>query len=202
MSETITTEPNVRYLSVMLGNNTFGAGTYKFIKPVLSLGSTAKPFKSRNDDHLFFPNVNLASNVDGTVHDTLYQREGKYWKQSRFRTMELDGKLDWSLVDGVYTGFKEVKVPIQGAITNAATIVKHDGKLLKVKPDGVAPAGGDELTLTTKSNQLFISISNTDSGWGDSHKPTTEDIKAYFNGWRMYQEGTSAATGIYTSGKK
>lgn len=201
-SKTITTETNVRYLSVMLGNNTFGSGMYRFVKPMLTLGSSTKPFKSRNDDHLFFPNVQLASNVDGTLHDTLYQRDGKYWKQSRFRTMELDGKLDWSLVDGVYTGFKEVKVSIQGAITNAATIVKHDGKLLKVKPDGVTPAGGDEFTLATKSNHLFISISNADSGWGDSHKPTPKDIKAYFNGWRMYQEGTSAATGIYTTGKK
>ncbi|WP_025849349.1 hypothetical protein [Paenibacillus ehimensis] len=201
LSKTIITEPSVRYLSVMLGNNTSGAGTYKFVKPMLTLGSSTKPFKSRNDDHLFFPNVNLASNVDGTVHDTLYQRGGKYWKQARFRTMELNGNLNWSLGD-VYTGFKEVKVPIPGAITNAATIVKHDGKLLKVKPDGIAPAGGDEFTLTTKSNQLFISISNADSGWGDSYKPSPEDIKAYFHGWRMYQEGTSAATGIYTSGKK
>ncbi|SCW43837.1 hypothetical protein SAMN04487970_100738 [Paenibacillus tianmuensis] len=201
LSKTIITEPNVRYLKVIFGNNTYGAGTYKFVKPVLSLGSTAKPFKSRNDDHLFFPNVNLASNVDGTVYDMLYQRDGKYWKQARFCTMELNGNLDWSYAN-FFTGFKEVKVPIPEAITNAATIVKHDGKPLKVKPDGIAPAGGDEFTLTTKSNQLFISISNADSGWGDSYNPSQEDIKAYFNGWRMYQEGTSAATGIYTSGRK
>lgn len=201
LSKTITTEPNVRYLKVIFGNNTFGAGTYKFVKPVLSLGSTAKPFKFRNDDHLFFPNVNLASNFDGTVHDTLYQRDGKYWKQARFRTIELNGNLDWSYAN-FFTGFKEVKVPIPGAITNAATVVKHDGKLLKVKLDGTAPAGGDEFTLTTRNNYLFISISNADSGWGDSYTPSADDIKAYFNGWRMYQEGTSAATGIYTSGKK
>ncbi|KZE80302.1 hypothetical protein AV654_12370 [Paenibacillus elgii] len=203
VSKTVTTEPNVRYLRVMLGNHTFGAGTYRFMKPMLSLGSTAKPFKSRNDDHLFFPNVSLTSNTDGTIHDTLYQRDGKYWKQARFRTMELDGKLDWSLVDGVYTGFKEVKVPImEEDVTNTAVLVKHDGKLLKVNPDGTKPSGGDEFTLTTGSKHLFISISNSDSGWGDSYKPTPEDIKAYFNGWRMYQEDTSAATGIYVSGKK
>ena len=76
---------------------------------MLNLGAKAKPFKPRNEDYLFFPNVQLASNVDGTVYDTLFQRNGKYWKLARLKTMDLDGSLPWSTSDG-YPGYKWIRL--------------------------------------------------------------------------------------------
>ncbi|WP_139074700.1 hypothetical protein [Paenibacillus elgii] len=42
-------------------------------------------------------------------------------------------------------------------------------------------------------NSVLITVSNADSGWGDSFNPSPEEIKAYFNGWRMCD--TSDPTG-------
>ncbi|OMD19696.1 hypothetical protein BJP48_31635 [Paenibacillus odorifer] len=42
-----------------------------------------------------------------------------------------------------------------------------------------------------------MTIANSDSGWGDSYTPTTDEIKAYFNGWRMYNGASGVATNPY-----
>ncbi|MDO3678694.1 hypothetical protein [Paenibacillus ehimensis] len=197
--KTITTEGNVRYLKVIFGNNTFGAGIYKFSKPMLNLGTKAKSFKPLNEDYLFFPNVQLASNVDGTVYDTLFQRNGKYWKLARLKTMDLDGSLPWSTSDG-YPGYKWIRLSnnhISSPIKDSGIVAKYDGKILTKIPQGTPPNSTDQQVLLDSAdsnpNSVLITVSREDSGWGDSFNPSPEEIKAYFNGWRMCD--TSDPTG-------
>ncbi|MGF9912749.1 hypothetical protein ABEX47_17575 [Paenibacillus ehimensis] len=174
------------------------SGIFTFTNPMLNVGSVALPFKPRNDDHLFFPNANLASDVEGTVYDTLFQRDGKYWKQACFKTMELDGKLEWRVGATKYTSFRQVRVSISNGVSGSGTVIKYDGKVLSA---GNTNAAADIQALSVDGN-LYLSIAAADSGWGDSYENLTEDeIKAYFYGWKMKQFGQGDNV-PYTSGTK
>ncbi|MFB6364408.1 hypothetical protein ACFCP7_10135 [Paenibacillus elgii] len=156
--------------------------------PMLNLGTTSKPFKPRNDDQLFFPNVQLASNLDGTVYDTLFQRDGKYWKQARFKTMDLTGDLSW-VRHASFPGYKLTRLSIAPPIKDTGTVIKYDGSLLRYIQQGVSFSAGDQQVVLDSTdlapNTTIIAISNADSGWGDKYEPLDEEVRAYFNGWKM-----------------
>ncbi|KZE80307.1 hypothetical protein AV654_12395 [Paenibacillus elgii] len=189
-SITFKTPSTASYLDIRATNRNTASIATTFNQPMLYLGTAAKPFQPRNDDYLFFPNVQLASSVDGTACDTLFQRDGKYWKQARFKTMDLDGSLPWKFHND-NTGFKQVR--IENLYTNARnkTVIKHDGKILTVTPAAISLADSvyhnpsDPITL----NNLYISIADTDSGWGELYEPSPTEIQAYFNGWKMFEWG-------------
>lgn len=187
LTNTVTAPTNASKLRVVLGNNTSGAGTYTFTSPMLNLGTTAKLFKPRNDDYLFFPGVQLAASMDGTVYDTLFKRDGKYWRENRFlRDMVLDGGLAWSGVTN-YTGFKSVTYVQSGATNFNLKAVKYDGKILTNDLTTTAP---DSVGYNPGNSTINISISSTDSGWGDSYTPSAAEIQAYFYGWKMFDAST------------
>ncbi|XOK60196.1 hypothetical protein ACJ7K1_27250 [Paenibacillus elgii] len=177
-------------INLAFSNLTGTAGTFTIENPMLNFGEISKPFKSRNDKDLYFPNVELASNVDGTIYDTLFQRDGKYWKQTRFKTMDLTGDLGWEPGDGK-SGFKYVFIKGMGPSTStylSSTVTKYDGKILTF---GDVSQNADVQNISL-SGSFYVSISNADSGWGESYKDlSTEEIQAYFYGWRMYvDDGT------------
>ncbi|MGX4584973.1 phage tail-collar fiber domain-containing protein [Paenibacillus chitinolyticus] len=162
------------------------AGTVTYSDVMVNLGSVARPFTAREDDYLFFSDVKLASNVDGSVTDEVTQRDGKYWKKSRFRVLEFDGSLPW-LFNIARAGLKRVyassAVPeytSQWQLTSS--VVKYDGKIMI---PGAHMDGIDRYTFED-SDLLYLTIANTDSGWGDNYTPSPDEIKAYFHGWRMY----------------
>ncbi|MCP3773667.1 hypothetical protein NLX71_10130 [Paenibacillus sp. MZ04-78.2] len=177
--------------------NADATGTYIIDKPMLTLGATDKPFKSRNDDYLFFPNVQLASNVDGKVYDTLFQRDGKYWKLARFKTVELSGNVKWGNLSkdaGVKAITTEKNTLSDGLLgpnsLGITRLVKYNGKLLADYPGN---SNIPDIGWIAVDQSIRIAISNVDSGWGDLYDPSPEDIGAYFNGWRMCD--TSDPTG-------
>ncbi|NQX66815.1 hypothetical protein HQN90_11840 [Paenibacillus alba] len=173
------------------------AGPYTFNNPRMSIGPVDKVFKSRNDDMLAFPNVQLASSVDGTVYDTLFKRDGKYFVEKRFKDVVLDGSLAW-LLGGSGPGNKTVQI-LAGIVDSKSTfpdVVRYDGKIL-LKTTSVV----DALWIDIKNGNLLTVISNTDSGWGDSYtNPSTAEIQAYFYGWKMY-DGVNGAN-PYNTGTK
>jgi hypothetical protein len=196
-SYTITAPAKATYADVYCSNDLMGAGTYTYNLPMLNLGSTALPFKPKADDYLFFPNVQLASNVNNTVYDTLFKRDGRYWKLSRFKTMDLDGNLPWGIDTGVVsTELKNVYFRnnsfVSGAASFVGTAVKYDEKVMKTKTNIVETVTIDEFLMY--SDGVHISISNADSGWGSLYTPTPDEIKAYFYGWRMYKVEDSSDT--------
>ncbi|MBU7316233.1 hypothetical protein [Paenibacillus oleatilyticus] len=179
-------------------------GVFSFTNPMLNLGPDALQFKPRNDDHLFFPNLQLASNVDRTVYDTLFQLDGKYWKQVRFKTMDLTGDLEWEPL-GKGPGWKSVTTnanTVADALLNSnfglSTFKKFDGKILSP----YSTTSGLDTGWIPTDYSVRIGIPNSDSGWDDAYPPSPGDIKAYFNGWRMFQEGQDPNTSTYKSGTK
>ncbi len=179
--------PNSAETATVYTTNTTATISYTLEKPMLNIGSVEIPFKPKNDDQLFFPNVQLASNVDGTVYDTLFQSGGKYWKRTRFRTMNLTGDLNW-IFNNDFSGFKEAAILNfeKNCVANSETVVKYSGKVLPTSRDTIS----DSSNLQSVGH-LLIRIPDTDSGWGEEYKPSDEEVKAYFYGWKMWHKESS-----------
>lgn len=158
-------------------------GTYNYKNPMLNIGNTALPFEPQNNDYVFY-DVSLHSNVDGTIRDKLFYRDGQPRKLEKFREIVLGGNLSYE-VQADKTGFKNITIkglnsPNIGLIYG----VKFDGKILK----NVTTGGFDiqDNTYSIGDGNIYITISDADSGWGENYMPSEGEIKAYFNGWKMY----------------
>lgn len=185
---TATTPSNARFIQINLSNGLNGAGTFTFTNPMLNLGATTLSFEPQNNDYLYFP-TKLASNVDGTIKDEVYERDGKWWHLKRFKSdVALDGSWVWtSTIDGA--GFKRVYMPtpsnmISDNIAGNKHISKYNGTALK--DVGVSSGITSQDQFGTNGSASFqISIADTDSGWGETYTPTAQEIQAYFNGYKM-----------------
>ncbi|MED0680728.1 hypothetical protein P4T20_15790, partial [Aneurinibacillus thermoaerophilus] len=170
-------------------------GTYNYKNLMLNIGSTALPFEPQNNDYVFY-DVSLHSNIDGTVTDELFFRDGKPYKLKRFEEVILDGSLAWEFSQD-QTGYKQVRIPLSNALKDSFPMAaKYDGKILKiVNPD--FSLGSDEV-YHHSNGYTYLSIADTDSGWPEAWAGTTltktgsltrdvtasDFIKAYFNGWK------------------
>ncbi|GGF86956.1 hypothetical protein [Paenibacillus aceti] len=132
----------------------------------------------------------LHANPDtGADADELYEKNGQYFRRAKWRKVVLDGTQPFTFRQS-RPGLKEVWIDDslrwanQG---NAAFAIKYDGTQMKFGSSANLPAGQIYLDI----NSLLLSISNADSGWGDAYTPTADEIKAYFNGWRMCDGNTS-----------
>lgn len=148
--------------------------------------------QAADDQYQFFPDANLASNLDGSIFDELYtdslgQARVKRW----FKTIDLTGDLAWQF-SGNYTGFKEVRLDgLIQAIPNTfvASAIKNNGKILdRIESTKTAM---DQFGIHSTAGTLFLTIASSDSGWGDNYTPTAEEINAYFNGWVMFNGGAT-----------
>lgn len=191
---TFATGANDKQVKLFFRGLNDGAGSFTFTNLQLELGSTASQFEPQNNDYLYFPDVTLASSLDGNVADSITQRDGTFWKTKRWATdVVLDGSLAWGFSsDG--TGTKEVYAPITNNISYDANAksIKYDGKILKnmgsTSFPGASGTGTDEFNVWN-NNRYYARVADTDSGWGESYTPTADEIKVYFNGWRMMEEG-------------
>ena len=179
---------NCDVIRVYVGNWTSGAGTFTFTNPMLNIGATALPFEPQKSSYLFLPDCQLRSNVDGSVRDELYMDgNGQPRVVRRFREMVLDGSLAW-VFNLDWSGYKEVKVQVSNAIgvSNYSTpqnswFTKYDGKILQYADVQMAADRG----VIWNDGYAYISIADTDSGWGENYTPTPEEIRAYFYGWTL-----------------
>lgn len=166
-----------------VGNFNNATGTFTFSNPMLTLGSQPKPFVPRNPSYLF-AETKLGS-LNG-VSDRLYEQDGKYFVRKVIeKDVVLDGNQSWSFVQD-YSGFKRVSVPLTNYLSNdynSAILSKFDGKLLKRSLSTIDSA--DQFDLPASSNLVWLTISDADSGFADTYTPTTDEIKAYFNGWKV-----------------
>ncbi|MCR8635741.1 hypothetical protein [Paenibacillus radicis (ex Xue et al. 2023)] len=177
------------------------SGTFIFTNPTLNLGSTAAPFEPKSDQYIYVPNQQLSSSVDGSVYDTIYKMGNKYYKESRFKRMDLDGSLAWTF-DSDPIGFKRVKLDLIGVSSNSddsLRTVKYDGAMIKFDSGSLLSA--DFRFYNAGISKYFITIADTESGWGETYAPSAAEIKAYFYGWRMYQWGNPTNV-PYSSGTK
>lgn len=178
-------------LKAIDGNNAAitGGATYDFV--MLNIGDAALPFEPQNNDYVFYDTV-LHSNADGTVRDELFYRDGQSRKLKRIEVPLLAGHLPW-LFQTDFAGYKQVKCLINNGKTDSEQVIKHDGKIIS----HVYPTTGSDQSFLATDGYLYITISDTDSGWGENYKPSEDEIKAYFNGWKM---GTVINGGVFEAG--
>ncbi|EHQ58907.1 hypothetical protein PDENDC454_28030, partial [Paenibacillus dendritiformis C454] len=154
-----------------------------------------KPFTPQQRSMLAFETELSAHPVDGSNPDTLFMGDdGLPYVLEKWAKFAITDEFVFGY-NNKGDGFKRVE--IIGKFPNAqlAYMQKFNGMLLT---EGNWAAGADRFNIET--NRPYVTIANTDSGWGQDYNPTQDEIKAYFLGWRMYQEGSRETP--YTSGKR
>ncbi|UJH95577.1 hypothetical protein [Bacillus phage vB_BtM_BMBsp2] len=122
---------------------------------------------------------------DGTNNDTFaWDTNGNAVKTKQWFDVYLNDKQSWEY-SADYTGYKRVKAvgfTYSTGVSGALVGVKHNGGMLTY--DGNV-AGRDQIALNVTDNWLYVTINDSDSGWGETYVPTKEEIGAYFLGWKM-----------------
>lgn len=128
--------------------------------------------------------LNVKAYGDGTNNDSVYwDSNGNLVKNKLWEDVNLDDKQDWSFVAD-FTGYKEIKATAFAidVANDSVQAVKHDGTFLSRVSSFT---GGDQVSLSNSDNALYITIKDVDSGWGENYTPTSDEITAYFLGWKM-----------------
>ncbi|WP_336759449.1 hypothetical protein [Paenibacillus sp. USHLN196] len=191
-------------LNTMDSNYNKATGTAVFTEASMIIGNVAKPFKPREDAMLALQTDLYADPVTGLNADEVFEKDGQYFKLAKWKRLVLDGNLSWGIFQS-FTGYKQVMFPLSApAILNVGYATKYNGSVLTRVAEGQGFTAGDQFAVVPK--EPHFTISNTDSGWGDSYTPTADEIKAYFMGWRMYDGTASDASTTrntpYTTGTK
>ncbi|WP_438432338.1 hypothetical protein [Gorillibacterium sp. sgz500922] len=195
---TFTTDADTAQIQVTIYANT-SSGIFTFANPQIELGSAATAFVPNTDQSIYLTSIQAAANVDGSVADQVYQDgDGRFRVMRRFRTADLSGDLPWLHYNN-FTGFKRVGVASGiSAVAGSGIAAKYDSK-----PLTVADTANAADRVAVNASEFIVSISNAESGWGDSYTPTADEIKAYFLGWKMFiwtQPATTAYNGTGTKG--
>lgn len=175
MNCTFTVPAGVNFIRIVFMTTAGGYVT----SPMLVKGVTPAAYK---------PQVREALTVETTLYagDSLnIDTAGHVVKHAAKKEVMLDGNLDWKLEGGTYTGYKRVQAKIAGTLAEnlAADAVKFNGAMLEYF--GNSPTKPDQVVLFKGDGNVYLSVANTDSGWGPNYQPTPEEIKAYFMGWEM-----------------
>jgi hypothetical protein len=181
--------PNVNEIEIRYVNRTANVKA-TFSQPMLTLGNQPKPFVPRNPSMLLVSDVKLGSLAD--KKDILW-KDRQDWKVTKWveKDIQLTGSLTVAF-NADYTGYKRVSISPNNLNIpyaygndndNRFVVTKFNGTILK---NGAVWSNGDQSLLDTAANGgLKLTISDTDSGWGDTYMPTAQEIQAYFYGWRM-----------------
>ena len=185
-----------KYIRVLFTCN--AVDTYVFENPMLVLGDTLPTeFKPYNPSYLYLQ----TPLYDG---ETLEEIDGNWVRTKKWEKKVFDGGYTVGIVTSPAppSGCKKVylnDVALLAEAYNKADIcIKYDGTVLRTL-ETIDNTRQDEFYIaSTKS--AYITVANTDSGWGENYTPTADEIKAYFNGWRM--SDVSSKTVLYSSGVK
>ncbi|MED1405095.1 hypothetical protein P4U07_20155, partial [Bacillus mycoides] len=188
-SLTVATPPNCRRLQLKLTGREPGNNTLVFSKPMCVIGDKPKPFVPRNSSYLY-TNTVLAG-ING-VNDVLYKEDGQ-WKVLRKwkRDVLLDPTKFPTGVYPNYSGYKRFGINPQPLINSGYLnlndgrffVVKYDGKILQ-NNNGYTSA--DQTSLQQSSDGgLKLTVANVDSGFSETYTPSTDEVSAYFNGWKV-----------------
>ena len=169
-------------------------------QPMLVLGSQSKPFTPYNPSYLYAETV-LAGNND--KKDILYYNESKNrWEKIKWWETDvvLDGRWNWEHLNITTVG-NNVKVvrfeyPFTNILSNTpdskehrGNVTNYKGEILKVRymADGL----DEEAFNVHPDKYIYFAIPNENSGWTYEITPTSNMIKAYFNGWKYTGDGTN-----------
>lgn len=174
-----TVPENAKMFIFWFGNNAAGAGTFYIEQPMLVLGDKPKPFASRNPSYLYTNTVLAGQNG---VNDVLYQDDGQ-WKVLRKweRDVVLDGTKNWFNVVNK-EGFKIFGYTIeQSTVAQSPITQKPTGLFMKREYNWNVP----DTSYIDDGKVVTLTIPNVESGYSQDYVPVLEEIKAYFNGWKV-----------------
>ncbi|TQK53835.1 hypothetical protein FB479_10848 [Brevibacillus sp. AG162] len=195
-SVTYTPDSSIVEIVARLTADTNTTGTFTFTNPQLEIGSVATQFEPQNEEYQYLQ-TKLASNVEGKVYDSVFERDGQVFKLARFKEIILDGALDYKLqADKI--GHKNITVLSGGGVERGAVHgTKFDGSTL----DNIT-VGGFEIpdNVYMTGGGLYLTVKDTDTGWGEGYNPSDAEIKAFFNGWVMHDERNVNLS--YTTGSR
>lgn len=152
--------------------------------PMLTIGYTPKLFKPREYAMLALQTDLYADPLTGANADHVFEKDGQYFKLAKWKKTIMNGSEDVSYGSSA-SGYKTIRLPkVDRDFSAGFYITKYDGKQLTYSYNAVT--GADQFRQGPGESFLFLTVSNTDSGWGDNYTPTADEIKAYFMGWVMY----------------
>lgn len=182
-SATGTAPANAAFMRVGFYANS--AGTYTFDNFIMIIGTAAEvgatPFTPYNADYVYLPTI-LASNLDGSIRDQAYEREGVYYKLKKWQT--------GVLLDGAQAFTNHpVTVPAGSKRVQLTNVLPSGVPIRVTKYDGIVPVTGDPgvnaESILNNVGVLNMSVPNALTGFSDAHTPLNQDWKNYFNGWKM-----------------
>ncbi|TVX88353.1 hypothetical protein [Paenibacillus agilis] len=163
-----------------------GTGWFYWTNPMLTLGSESKPYTPQQRG-LWAAECSLGSFPHtGRHNDELFTgTDGKPYVTEMWEKLALDDsyqyKLDW-LGPSYHTIVLDGKlIPLINGVVYG---MKYDGTILR--PWHTTVDTGDFVWGFGTGDNFYLTISHEDSGWGPNYQPTQDEIKAYFLGWRMY----------------
>ncbi|WGU94626.1 hypothetical protein QJQ58_29790 [Paenibacillus dendritiformis] len=190
---TIEIGDDTKYIGVFFGNMS-ATGSFKVKNPMLTPDSEPKPFVPQRRCMLAFETELAAHPVDGSNPDTLFMRDdGLPYVLEKWGKVTLEpSNFDNTTANDQPDGFKQFSIELkQKNTTNHVALIKFDGTQLThdtisaplVKPDSFNVGSGSH------GGYVWMTIANSDSGWGKDYEPSQDEIKAYFLGWRMFEWG-------------
>ncbi|GIP05335.1 hypothetical protein J28TS4_37420 [Paenibacillus lautus] len=190
----IITANNAVYLHILMSSGPKGAGTYTFKNPMLTIGTESKRFKPQEDSMLALQTDLYADPVSGANADEVFEKDGQYFRLAKWGKATLTDKFNYVGIGGRGVGWKQTffDLPSNTSGPYSETVVKYDG--IKLQSNQITSSPDISAIDSGNAKRCYISIANTDSGWGDNYTPTTDEIKAYFMGWTMYDGSGSNAT--------
>lgn len=177
-NQTLVTPPGTVYLLIQIGNR-ISLGKHFFSNPMLILGDKPKPFAPRNPSYLYTNTVLAGQNG---VNDVLHQEDGQ-WKVLRKweRDVVLDGTKNWFNVVNK-EGFKIFGYTIeQSTVAQSPITQKPTGLFMKREYNWNVP----DTSYIDDGKVVTLTIPNVESGYSQDYVPVLEEIKAYFNGWKV-----------------
>jgi len=121
---------------------------------------------------------------DGTTNDTFsWDKLGRAVKVRQWGDSYPDGSLNWTF-DSDQAGYKIVKVAsyAPSVISNSVVAANFNRDLLTTT-DTITSY--NQVKLMDTDRTLFLSLQDSNSGWGETYTPSQDEIKAFFYGWRM-----------------
>ncbi|MEK4494501.1 hypothetical protein [Ureibacillus sp. FSL W8-0352] len=201
---TFKTPSNLSYCKLFVTTETNNGQTYTIKNISIVEGSQPKPFvanvKGTHNPSIINKTNGTYLTLLGTFHEgdeVFVDTDGKLKVRRKWKEVELTGDEDWSIHYN-YSDYKAVRCPALKNVVGLgsdfkATGVKFNG--LIIRPRGTVAFGTDVIVNT--EDYMYVTISNSDSGWGQNYTPTKEEIQAYFKGWRMSTEGGDKKNGAY-----
>lgn len=153
-------------------------------RPILTKGSTPKNYDECHNSRMMFE----TKLYDG--ERITRDNSGRYVKNSEWDEVIFDESVDYRIHRSIVTeAHKQIKIdnitlPRSEVDTE---LIQYTGKLTPKythtvdKEDALHYHGDNRL-----NRNVYFSLPNNLTGWGDGYTPTPEEIRAFFLGWRMY----------------